>query len=115
MAIDAQARQVIVVTRRPARLIAYSMNGTVTANLPACGDADDVFVDEQRHRLYISCGDGVVDVLERRASEIVRVGQVTTASGARTALFVPSLDRLFVAARATFTEPATIMVFRPLP
>ena len=32
---------------------------------------------------------------------------------ARTALFVPELDRLFVAVRAGSNEPAAIWVFRP--
>jgi hypothetical protein len=36
-----------------------------------------------------------------------------TASGARTSLFVPELDRLFVAVRARSKEPAAIWVFRP--
>jgi hypothetical protein len=38
-----------------------------------------------------------------------------TIAGARTSLFVPELDRLFVAARANASEPAAIWVFRPTP
>ena len=29
-----------------------------------CGDADDVFVDHKRRRVYVSYDEGVVDVLE---------------------------------------------------
>jgi len=29
-----------------------------------CGDADDLFVDAKRQRVYISCGEGFLDVLD---------------------------------------------------
>jgi hypothetical protein len=116
MALDLEARQVLVAYRRPARLVAFEMgDGSVKGSLDLCDDADDLFVDRRRHRLYASCGEGVVDVFERRTDQYVRLGHVPTASGARTSLFVSELDRLFVAVRATFREPAAIWVFRPLP
>jgi hypothetical protein len=41
---------------------------------------------------------------------------VQTTSGATTSLFVPELDRLFVAQRAGFLgERAAILLFRPVP
>ena len=44
------------------------------------------------------------------------LARVATSSGARTALFVPELDRLFVAARAGLLgSDAAILVFRPFP
>jgi hypothetical protein len=39
---------------------------------------------------------------------------VPTVAGARTALFVPELDRLFLAVRANGGEPAAIWIFRPI-
>jgi hypothetical protein len=42
-----------------------------------------------------------------------RLARVPTVSGARTSLFVPEMDRLFVAVRAGSNEPAAIWVFRP--
>ena len=74
--------------------------------------ADDVFVDRKHRRVYVSCGEGVVDVLESGAG-YRRLARVSTAPGARTSLFVPELDRLFVAVRAVSSEPAAIWVFRP--
>ncbi|HEY6981894.1 hypothetical protein [Reyranella sp.] len=116
MAFDIAAKQVLVGYRRPARLVAFDVtDGRIAAALDLCDDADDLFVDAKRHRLYASCGEGVVDVFEWQADRYVRVGHVSTASGARTSLFVPELDRLFVAERATFREPAAIQVLRPAP
>jgi hypothetical protein len=92
-----------------------SEDGRVVAKIETCGDADDVFVDPKRRRVYVSCGEGVVDILEQREAEYRRLARVPTVSGARTSLFVPELDRLFVAVRARSSEPAAMWVFRPTP
>lgn len=90
------------------------MAGTV-AKLETCGDADDVFVDAKRRRIYVSCGEGAVDVIELRETGYGRVAKIATVPGARTSLFVPELDRLYLAVRATTGAPAAIWVFRPMP
>ncbi len=114
MAIDHEKERVLSVFRNPAKLIALSArDGSVLASATICGDADDVFVDSKRHRVYVSCGEGFIDVLEANESGYSRIGHVSTASGTRTALLVPELDRLFVAVRATGAEPPAIWVFRP--
>lgn len=116
MAIDGEAHRVLVAFRSPPTLMALSsQDGHVVAKLDTCGDADDVFVDARRQRVYVSCGEGVVDVLGQNEAGYRRLARVPTVSGARTSLFVPQLDRLFVAARARWNEPAAIWVFRPVP
>ena len=114
MAIDGEAHRFLVIFRNPPTLMAFSsQDGHVAAKVETCGDADDVFVDRKRHRVYVSCGEGAVDVLEPDQQGYRRLARVPTASGARTSLFVPELDRLFVAVRAGSNEPAAIWVFRP--
>ena len=116
MAIDRDAHRVLVVLRSPATLMAHStQDGHVVAKLETCGDADDVFVDPRRLRVYVSCGEGFVDVLEQRETGYGRLARVPTVSGARTSLFVPEFDRLYVAVRARSSEPAAVWVFRPAP
>jgi hypothetical protein len=114
MAIDREAHQILAVFRSPPSLMALSsQDGHVVAKVETCGDADDVFVDRKRRRVYVSCGEGVVDVLESVEAGYRRLARVPTVSGARTSLFVPELDRLFLAVRAASNEPAAIWVFRP--
>ena len=114
MAIDGEAHQVLFVFRSPPSLMALaSQDGHVAAKVETCGDADDVFVDSKRRRVYVSCGEGVVDVLEPVEAGYRRLARVPPVPGARTSLFVPELDRLFVAVRAGSNEPAAIWVFRP--
>jgi YVTN family beta-propeller protein len=116
MAIDRDAHRLLVVFRSPPTLMALSSeDGRVVAKIDTCGDADDVFVDPKRRRAYVSCGEGVVDVLEQREAQFRSLARVPTVSGARTSLFVTELDRMFVAVRAKSNEPAAIWVFRPAP
>jgi YVTN family beta-propeller protein len=116
MALDREARRIIVAFRNPPRLMAFRIeDGRVTADVAACGDADDVSVDAKRHRLYVSCGAGALDVFERRGTGYVRIARVPTASGARTSFWAPDADRLFVGVRAGAGRPAAVWVFRPPP
>ncbi len=116
MAIDEDAHRVLVVFRNPARLMAFeAADGSPLTSIESCGDADDVFVDARRHRVYVSCGEGFIDVFAPRGLGYERIAHIATASGARTSLLVPELDRLFLAVRATGREPAAIWVYRPAP
>jgi len=114
MALNEKARHVVVAFRNPAKLGVFSMrDGEAFANVDLCGNADDMFMDLRRERVYVSCGDGYLDVFDARANAYRRIGHIATVAGARTSLFVPQLDHLFVAARATSSEPASTWVFRP--
>jgi hypothetical protein len=116
MALDEASQQVLVVFRNPPTLTAFSMkDGAPVANAGTCGDSDDVFVDAKRRRVYVSCGEGYLDVFERDAGTFRRIAHLSTTPGARTALFVPELDRLFLAVRARDREQAAIWVYRPVP
>jgi len=116
MALDPARRQVLVIFRAPAELGVFSMTaGKLITTAETCGDADDLFIDAKRGRVYVSCGAGFVDVLEASGMTYRRAARIPTVSGARTSLFVPELDRLLVAVRTTSAEPAAIWVFRPIP
>ncbi|MCO6415837.1 hypothetical protein JYK14_06565 [Siccirubricoccus sp. KC 17139] len=122
MALDERGGRLFVAFREPPALVTLELEtGSVLGQLAMCGDADDLFVDARRHRLYAICGEGAVDVFDappardgRRAAPR-HLARVRTAAGARTGLFVPELDRLFVAARAAAGEPAALWVLRPDP
>jgi DNA-binding beta-propeller fold protein YncE len=117
MAFDAGGDRLFVVYRKPALLAAFdARNGAAVARMPTCGDADDVFFDAKRRRVYVSCGEGVLAVVQREEGDAYReIARIQTVPGARTSLFVPDLDRLFLAVRAGQREPASVWVFRPDP
>src|SRR5215468_4838649 len=67
MALDEDAQRVLVAFRSPGRLGAFSArDGESLASVELCGDADDLFVDAKRGRVYVSCGEGFLDVLDAR-------------------------------------------------
>jgi len=116
MALDHVRRQILVIFRAPSGLGVYSMmGGKPIATIETCGDADDLFIDAKRGRVYVSCGAGFLDVFEANEASYQRIARIPTVSGARTSLFAPEMDRLLVAARASSGEPAAIWIFRPMP
>ena len=116
MAVDADEHRVMIAFRNPARLVVFGTEtGKREASLETCRDADDVFVDARRRRVYVSCGEGVIDVFARVGSGYERIARVPTIAGARTSLFVAATDRLYLGVRASGAEPAAIWVFRPQP
>jgi YVTN family beta-propeller protein len=109
-----EGTRLFVVYRKPAVLAVFdTQNGRIVSRTPTCGDADDIFVDGRRQRIYVSCGDGYIDVLQHRDDAMQSWARLATASGARTALFVPELDRLFLAVRVRGKERAAVWVYRP--
>ncbi len=116
MALDRGSDLLAVVFRSPPRLAIISRDRlTVQDEVMTCRDADDVFFDGRRSRIYVSCGGGEVAVFQSEDGKYRLSASVTTAPGARTSLFVPELDRLFVAARAGAGSEAAILNFRPRP
>jgi len=113
LALD-ETEQVLAVFRHPARLAVFrARDGQRLQALDTCGDSDDLFVDAWRHRVYVTCGEGAIDVFSRDASGYHHTGRLSTSAGARTSLFVPELDRLYLAVRSAFSTPASIWVVRP--
>jgi hypothetical protein len=116
MALEEAQQRVLSVFRSPARVGVFSMqDGMLVAGPETCGDADDIFVDAQRHRAYVSCGGGAIDVIDAQDGAYRSIARIPTAAGARTSLFSPEFDRFFLAVRAQRGEGASIRIFRPLP
>jgi YVTN family beta-propeller protein len=114
LALDEASHRVLAVFRHPARVGVFGEeDGRLVTSFETCGDSDDVFFDAKRRRLYVSCGEGFVDVFAEDGTGYRRIGHVATSGGARTALFVPDLDRLVLAVRATFVAPAAVWIYRP--
>jgi YVTN family beta-propeller protein len=113
MALDHERQLALVVFRNPAKFTAFNLDtGSLVAEVDTCGDADDVFIDTKRKRVYITCGSGVIDVLKADDPKYSRVSQIPTVAGARTGLFIPEIDRLYLAVRAQVGTPAAIWIYR---
>lgn len=113
MAIDKVEHRVFVVCRRPAELLVVdSKSGNVVAHLAVAGDADDIYYDGARRRIYVSGGQGIISVVDQVDANHYRLhAAVPTAPGARTSLFVSALNRLYLAVPHRGAQGAEIRVY----
>jgi DNA-binding beta-propeller fold protein YncE len=117
MALDEARHRLFVATRQPPRLIVMDTGtGKIVASLDTEADADDVFFDASRHRVYVIGGGGSVVVYDQETPDrYAERGRIRTAEGARTGLFSPDLDRLYVAVPHRANPVAEIRVFAAAP
>src|SRR6266566_4411523 len=113
MALDEANHRLFIGCRMPSKLVVLDTeSGNVVAKIDISGDPDDVFYDSKRHRLYAICGAGKIDIIEQTdANTYKALTKVDTANGARTGLFVPERDNLFVAVPHRGTQAAEIRCY----
>jgi DNA-binding beta-propeller fold protein YncE len=114
MALDERNHRLFVGCRLPSKLIVLNTeSGDVIAKIDISGDPDDIFYDSKRHRIYTICGAGKIDIIEQTDPNTYAVStKVNTADGARTGLFVPERDTLFVAIPHRGSQKAEIRAYR---
>jgi DNA-binding beta-propeller fold protein YncE len=117
MALDENSQRLFVGTRTPARLIVYDIaSGKPVATMHMVGDADDIFYDAAARRVYVSGGEGSVQVFRQETADAYTlIETVSTRTGARTSLFVPAWRKLFVAVPRRGQDAAEIRVFSVAP
>src|SRR5207248_293615 len=100
--------------RIPSKLVILNTDsGEIVAKIDISGDPDELFYDAKRHRIYAVCGAGKIDIIEQiDANSYKSAGRVETAAGARTGLFVPERDTLFVAVPHRGLQKAEIRAYR---
>jgi len=113
MALDETHHRLFVGVRTPPMLMVIDTeSGKEIGRVPSVGDADDLFYDASHRRIYIAGGAGLLSIVEQEdADHYTPVATMPTASGARTALFVPELARLYVAVPHRGTQGAEIRVY----
>jgi sugar lactone lactonase YvrE len=97
MALDREGERVFVGCRQPAVVLALdtkTLKELWTTEIPA--DIDDLFFDAKRKRLYASCGEGFLAILEEKGGRFEVAEKLPTAKLARTCFFDPESGRLFL-------------------
>ena len=114
MALDETNRRLFLGCRMPPRLLVLNTeSGEITAKIDISGDTDDIFYDSKRHRIYAICGAGKIDIIEQTSADAYKVlAKIDTANGARTGLFVPERDTIFVAVPHRGSQEAEIRAYQ---
>ena len=110
MALDEANHRLFIGCRLPSKFVVLNTDsGDVVAKIDISGDPDDVFYDGKRHRIYAICGAGKIDIVEQADANTYKpLAKIDTADGARTGLFVPERDSLFVAVPHRGSQQAEI-------
>ncbi|MGE5376473.1 MAG: YncE family protein [Bacteroidota bacterium] len=113
MALDESQHRLFVGFRIPAKLEIFDTEtGQSVASLDGPGDMDDVFYDATHKLIYAIGGEGSVDIFHQQdANHYQSVTRIPTAAGARTGLWVPEWNRLFIAVPHKAAHEAEIRVY----
>jgi hypothetical protein len=115
MALDEPNHRLFVGCRKPPRLVILdTASGRRVADTAISADTDDLFYDAKRNRLYISCGEGAIDVVHVEVGNSFKLlAKVQTSPGARTCFFSPELDCLYLAVPERGNHKAEVRVYKP--
>ena len=114
MALDETNHRLFVGCRIPSRLVVLNTESSeVVTKINISADPDEIFYDGKRHRIYAICGSGKIDIIEQTDPNTYKaLTKIDTADGARTGLFVPERDNLFVAVPHRGSQAAEIRCYQ---
>jgi DNA-binding beta-propeller fold protein YncE len=117
LALDETHHRLFVGAREPAEVVVFDTDtGKVIAKVPCVGEADDMFYDEARKRIYVTGDEGFISVIAQTdADHYEPMAKLKTRPGARNSLFVPELGRFFVTAPSEGQKGAELLVFQVEP
>jgi DNA-binding beta-propeller fold protein YncE len=117
MALDEADHRLFIGTHEPARLAVIDTNsGQMIAALPSVQDADDLYFDAGRKRVYMAGGEGFVYAFQQKNPDQYQLlAKIPTALGARTAGYFgkgkKNFDRFFLAVPARADHGAEIWIY----
>jgi len=113
MALDEDNHRLFIGCRNPPMVLIYDTDsGRRVGSSPTVGDTDDLFYDAARKRLYVTGGEGYIDVFQQNdADRLTRMSRVPSAPGARTSLYVPDQARLYLAVPMRGAQKSEIRIY----
>jgi DNA-binding beta-propeller fold protein YncE len=114
MAFDESNHRLFIGCRQPARLaVLDSGDGRAITDVGISGDTDDLFYDAKLKRIYISCGEGSIDVIEQQSPDTyARLERIPTSKGARTSFFSPERREFYLAVPDQAGKPAELRIYK---
>ena len=115
LAFNEADHRLFVVTRKPAQVVVMdSDSGATVAGVPCVNDADDIYYDAGRKRIYVPGGEGFISVIQQTdADHYQSLAKIPTTTGARTGLWFEKRDRFYLGVPASSKQGAALWVFAP--
>jgi DNA-binding beta-propeller fold protein YncE len=103
----------LFVACEPGKFIAYNTEtGKSVASLTISKNADGIYLDAKRSLIYISCGEGFIEVIQQKDADNYSIaGKIKTVKGAGTSLFSTAFSQLYLAVPQTESNPAELRVY----
>lgn len=86
MALDESDHRLFIASRAPARMAVFNTeSGELVMAIPCAQDADDLYYDSERRRIYVTGGEGYISVFQQRdADHYGLLAKIPSSLGART-------------------------------
>jgi len=98
LVLDEPNHRVFIATRKPAKFFVYDTDtGKVVTTLPTAEMHDDMWFDVARKRIYVTGTETTAVMEQRDADHYSHLADVPTGYRAKTSIYVPELNRLYVA------------------
>jgi DNA-binding beta-propeller fold protein YncE len=98
IALDEAHHRLFTATRKPPQFVVFNTdNGKVVASLPCVGVNSDMSIDVAHKRIYVTGSDTASVFEQRDADHYEHIAEVPTAYRAKSSIFVPQLNRLYIA------------------
>jgi DNA-binding beta-propeller fold protein YncE len=120
--LDQDHHRLLVALRRPgALMILDSDSGKMITSIPTMEGIDDIYYDPVRRRIYLSAGvvgstEGYIVIFRQVDRDHYELdGTISTGGASPTSLFVPTLNRYYVAVQSHGIKEAEVQVYEVKP
>ena len=112
MGLDEANKRLFVVTRKPFRFVAIDTDtGASVASLDAPQRTNELVFDRAHRRVYLA-GDDYISVIDvSDPNKYTEIARVKSDKGAKTAILVPEMNRLYVAVAGKGSVKAGVLVY----
>ena len=112
IALDEASKRLFVVTRKPFRLVVIDTDsGKSVASFEAPQRTNELMFDQANKRLYLTGDDHVAVFQQDDADHYREIARVASDKGAKTAILVPELNRLYVAVAGKGATKASVLQY----
>jgi DNA-binding beta-propeller fold protein YncE len=116
MALDEDNKRLFVVTRKPFKLVVLDTDsGASVASFDAPQRTNELIFDKASRRIYLAGDDHVAVFLQKGPDQYEEIARVKSDKGAKTAILVPEIGRLYVAVAGKGDVKASVLRYEVVP